>query len=217
MHVAVNCRVGGPAVVVAGVENIFWTVGFEPGVCGDVCDGDQAIEIYLVAGDGFGGRGEGGYDECGFGGVGWFARPLKRARRVFLFWAARRIAWLGESAEAARAVGAWMEDHAQAGDGFVGFWQAHGDVVGEEAVWIGDAHKVRRLNVVAATDVGRADFYEVDVAKLEFFSSGAKPQALVVFPAGDVLRAGIGEVLFDGLDLLSECWFFACFQHRLGI
>ena len=46
----------------------------EPGVGGDACDVEQAIEIDLVAGDGVGAGGEGGEDERAFGAVGLASR-----------------------------------------------------------------------------------------------------------------------------------------------
>ncbi len=58
--------VGRPAVFVAGVEDVFGAIVWQPGVGGDCGDVEQAVEIHLVAGDGFGAGGEGGEDERAF-------------------------------------------------------------------------------------------------------------------------------------------------------
>ena len=84
----------------------------------------------------------------------------------------RRFAGGGKGAEAAGAFAIGMENDAEAGDGFIGFRQAHRDVVGDEAGGVGDAHEVGRLDVEAVADVGRADFYELDCVELRSLCRG---------------------------------------------
>ena len=182
---AVVRGVGRPAVFVAGVEDAFGAVVGEPGVGGDLRDVEQAVEIHLVAGDGFGAGGEGGEDERAFDrrSAAW-SLSLERLGRVG-----------GDGAVAAAAAGVLgigMEDDADAGDRLVEFRQPHRDVVGDErrratVMWT----KSRRVDVEAVAGVRRADFQQLDGVEFEVLAAGAKPQALLVFPTLDV---GVGRV-----------------------
>ena len=98
---AVGGRVGRPAVFVAGVEDVFGAVVCEPGVGRDAGDVEQAVEIHLVAGDGFGAGGEGGEDEGAF--VGGRERAVSGS--YFACFCEPAVGGVGERAEAAAAAG----------------------------------------------------------------------------------------------------------------
>ncbi len=93
-------------------------------------DVEQAVEIHLVAGDGFGAGGEGGEDEGAFGRFAGAGRVAIRVRSR-----ADRGSPVGRcrSRGRRRGVGSGWKTTRRPVIGLSSFRQAHRDVVGEQA------------------------------------------------------------------------------------